>query len=48
LPAAEFEAYLKGRRLGLAAEGSLENTPDRGRIAGNAQRPLARRKLRRI
>jgi diguanylate cyclase (GGDEF)-like protein/PAS domain S-box-containing protein len=47
LPAAEFELYLKGRRLGLPAEGSLENGPDRGRgIAASAQKSLTRRKLR--
>jgi hypothetical protein len=39
LPAAEFEVYLKGRRLGLPAEGSHENRPDRGRgIAASAQK----------
>jgi hypothetical protein len=49
LPAAEFEVYLKGRRLGLPAEGSIENAPQRGRsIAGNGQGSLTRRKLRRI
>jgi diguanylate cyclase (GGDEF)-like protein/PAS domain S-box-containing protein len=49
LPAAEFEAYLRGRRLGLPAEGSIEDAPARGRgIAGNAQRSLTRRKLRRV
>jgi diguanylate cyclase (GGDEF)-like protein/PAS domain S-box-containing protein len=48
LPAAEFEMYLKGRRLGLPAEGSLENAPDRGHgIAGRAQKSLTRRKMRR-
>jgi diguanylate cyclase (GGDEF)-like protein/PAS domain S-box-containing protein len=49
LPAAEFEVYLQGRRLGLPAEGSLEDAPARGRgIAGNAQRSPPRRKLRRV
>ena len=49
LPAAEFEAYLRGRRLGLPAEGSIEDAPARGRgIAGSAQRSPPRRKLRRV
>jgi len=49
LPAAEFETYLKGRRLGLPAEGSLESAPDRGcGIAEAAQQPSTRRKLRRV
>ena len=47
LPAAEFETYLKGRRLGLPSEGSLENGPERSRaIAESGQKP-SRRKLRR-
>jgi EAL domain-containing protein (putative c-di-GMP-specific phosphodiesterase class I) len=46
LPAAEFEVYLKGRQLGLPAEGAGENRPDRGRgVAVSA--PATRRKLRR-
>ena len=49
LPAAEFEAYLRGRRLGLPAEGSRESAPDRSRgMAASAQPASARRKLRRI
>jgi EAL domain-containing protein (putative c-di-GMP-specific phosphodiesterase class I) len=49
LPAAEFEIYLKGRRLGLPADGSIENLPDRGRgVAASAQAPVTRRKLRRV
>jgi hypothetical protein len=49
LPAAEFEVYLQGRRLGLPAEGLLEDAPARGRgIAGSAQRSPPRRKLRRV
>jgi predicted signal transduction protein with EAL and GGDEF domain len=48
LPAAEFEVYLKGRRLGLPAEGSRENAPDRSRGAvASAQKSATRRKLRR-
>jgi predicted signal transduction protein with EAL and GGDEF domain len=48
LPAAEFETFLQGRRLGLPAEGARENAPDRGcGIAGGAQKASTRRKLRR-
>jgi diguanylate cyclase (GGDEF)-like protein/PAS domain S-box-containing protein len=48
LPAAEFEVYLKGRSLGVPAEGLLENRPNRGRgVAPSAQTPTTRRKLRR-
>jgi diguanylate cyclase (GGDEF)-like protein/PAS domain S-box-containing protein len=46
LPAAEFEVYLKGRQLGLPAEGAGESRPDRGRgVAASA--PATRRRLRR-
>jgi EAL domain-containing protein (putative c-di-GMP-specific phosphodiesterase class I) len=49
LPAVEFELYLKGRRLGLPAEGALENGADRSRgVAGSAQKSLKRRRLRRV
>jgi EAL domain-containing protein (putative c-di-GMP-specific phosphodiesterase class I) len=49
LPAAEFETYLKGRRLGLPAEGALDEEPLRGRgLAAAAQSAPPRRKLRRV
>ena len=49
LPAAEFEAYLTGRRLGVPAEDARENGPDRSRgIAASAQKSSTRRKVRRI
>jgi diguanylate cyclase (GGDEF)-like protein/PAS domain S-box-containing protein len=47
LPAAEFEIYLKGRRLGPPAEGSFERATERGAIAATAH-ASTRRKLRRI
>jgi diguanylate cyclase (GGDEF)-like protein/PAS domain S-box-containing protein len=49
LPAAEFAAYLRERRLSLAAEDALVNVPARGRgITGSARKPLTKRKLRRV
>ena len=48
LPAAEFETYLKGRCLGLPAEGARENGPERSHeVAEGAQKSPTRRKLRR-
>jgi EAL domain-containing protein (putative c-di-GMP-specific phosphodiesterase class I) len=49
LPVAEFEVYLKGRQLAAAAEGLRANGADRSRgSAGDAQKTLTRRKLRRV
>jgi EAL domain-containing protein (putative c-di-GMP-specific phosphodiesterase class I) len=48
LPAAEFEVFLRGRRLGLPAEDALENVPDRSRgLAAGAHKAPNKRKLRR-
>jgi diguanylate cyclase (GGDEF)-like protein/PAS domain S-box-containing protein len=48
LPAAEFGAYLRGRRIGLPAEAETESAPDRSRGIASAQKVPTRRKLRRI
>jgi hypothetical protein len=48
LPAAQFEVFLRGRRLGLPAEDALENVPDRsGGLAAGAHKAPIKRKLRR-
>jgi diguanylate cyclase (GGDEF)-like protein/PAS domain S-box-containing protein len=48
LPAAEFEVFLRGRRLGLPAEDALENVPDRSRgLVAGAHKAPTKRKLRR-
>jgi predicted signal transduction protein with EAL and GGDEF domain len=49
LPVAEFEVYLKGRQFAAPAEGLRANGADRSRgSAGDAQKTLTRRKLRRV
>jgi diguanylate cyclase (GGDEF)-like protein/PAS domain S-box-containing protein len=49
LPVAEFEVYLKGRQLAAPAEGLRANGTDRSRgSAGDSQKTLTRRKLRRV
>jgi diguanylate cyclase (GGDEF)-like protein/PAS domain S-box-containing protein len=48
LPAAEFEVFLRGRRLGLPAEDALENLPDRSRgLSAGGHKAPTKRKLRR-
>jgi diguanylate cyclase (GGDEF)-like protein/PAS domain S-box-containing protein len=49
LPAAEFEAYLRARRLGLPHEDARETLPERSLgLAASAPEPLTKRKLRRV
>jgi len=49
LPAAEFEAYLRARRLGVSAEDAREHVLERSLgLAPAVQKPLTKRKLRRV
>jgi diguanylate cyclase (GGDEF)-like protein/PAS domain S-box-containing protein len=49
LPAAEFEAYLRTRRLGLPHEDARATLPERSLgLVASAPEPLTKRKLRRV
>jgi sensor c-di-GMP phosphodiesterase-like protein len=49
LPAAEFEAYLRGRHLAVSREGAREAAPSRSHtVVAPAQNAVTRRKLRRL